>query len=110
MCWQAAILDQKISPPSTAVKMFFQFLEDATTLEHQDWALERHMLLALDSCARGLQASGFLAAGARAPEMGARASLLLQHFTFSKISSSLMSLICLEFSLRPENKANTKTH
>jgi hypothetical protein len=59
MCWQAAILDQKISPPSTAVKKIFQFLEDATTLERQDWALERQVLLALDSCARGLRASGF---------------------------------------------------
>jgi hypothetical protein len=59
MCWQAAILDQEISPLSTVVKMFFQFLESATTLEHQDWALERHVLLVLDSCAQGLQASGF---------------------------------------------------
>jgi hypothetical protein len=58
MCWQAAILDKEISPPSTAVKMFFQFLEATTVLEHQDWVLERQVLLVLNSCARGLQASG----------------------------------------------------
>jgi hypothetical protein len=39
--------------------MILQFLEAATTLEHQDWVLERHVLLMLDSCARGLQASSF---------------------------------------------------
>jgi hypothetical protein len=44
MCWQAAILDQKISPPPLAVKKIFQFLEAAMVLEHQDWVLERQVL------------------------------------------------------------------
>jgi hypothetical protein len=44
MCWQAAILDQEISPPPLAVKKIFQFLEAATALEHQDWVLERQVL------------------------------------------------------------------
>lgn len=42
----------KKSLPSTAVKMFFQVLEDATTLERQDWALECQVLLVLDSARR----------------------------------------------------------
>jgi hypothetical protein len=90
MCWQAAILDQEISPPPLAVKKIFQFLEAATALEHQDWVLERQVLehwkWVLD-----LQA--------------ASSTSTCQH-----LSSSLMSMICFEFSLRPENKANTKTH
>ncbi|GLT69313.1 hypothetical protein SLA2020_414720 [Shorea laevis] len=40
MCWQAAILDQEISPPPLAVKKIFQFLKAATAFEHQDWVLE----------------------------------------------------------------------
>jgi hypothetical protein len=78
MRWQAAILDQEISPPPLAVKKIFQFLETATALEHQDWVLD-------------LQAFGSTS-------------------TSQHLCSSLMSMICFEFSLRPENKANTKTH
>jgi hypothetical protein len=107
----AAILDQKKIPPSTAVKTFLQFLEAATTLERQDWALERQVLLVLDS-ARGACKRQCLHCGWRSSVRYGRSSVTPFFSTLisSKISSSLMSLICLEFSLRPENKENTKTH
>jgi hypothetical protein len=57
--------------------------------------------------------------GARAPSFW----LVLEHWkwvlehhhfnstsTSLNLSSSLMSMICFEFPLRPENKTNTKTH
>jgi hypothetical protein len=89
--WQAAILDQEISPPSLAVKNIFQFLEAATALEHQDWVLERQTVLTLDTDFWVLERHSFTAL----------------EFFFN-LSSSLIPMVYFEFPLRPENKTNTK--
>jgi hypothetical protein len=86
-------LDQKYPPPSLAVTKYLPVLEDATALEHQDWALERQTVLTLDTDFWVLERHSFTALE-----------------LFFNLSSSLISMVYFEFPLRPENKTNTKTH
>jgi hypothetical protein len=113
MCWQAAILDQETSPPSTAVKNIFQFWKLRRRSSTRIGCLSVRCLSTGNGCSsvRCLSTrNGCSSIRCSSTRSGCSISKLLAALQLQDLSSSLMSMICFEFSLRLENKANTKTH